>query len=79
MYTFEFGKKLLKGKDSLEKMEDGIVLQCYIMNLSGKAQKKWENQSFKTLPLSIIFPVPLYYVKICLRYVFLDPLPRISM
>ena len=39
MYTFEYGKKLLKGKDSLEKMEDGIFLHCYIMNLSGKAQK----------------------------------------
>ena len=39
MYTFEYGKKLLKGKDSLEKMKDGIFLHCYIMNLSGKAQK----------------------------------------
>ena len=39
MYTFEYGKKLLKGKDSLEKMKEGIFLHCYIMNLSGKAQK----------------------------------------
>ena len=39
MYTFKYGKKLLKGKDSLEKMEDGIFLHFYIMNLSGKTQK----------------------------------------
>ena len=62
MYTFKYGKKLSKGKDCIEKMEDGIFLHCDIINLPEKAQKKWENQSFKTLPLSIIFPVPLYYV-----------------
>ena len=39
MYTYKYGKKLIKWKDSLEKMEDGIFLHWYIMILSGKAQQ----------------------------------------
>ena len=42
MYIFTYGKNLLKQKDSLEKMEDGIFRHFYIMNLYGKAQKLWD-------------------------------------
>ena len=32
MYKFKNCKKLLKGEDSLEKMQDGIFHHFYIMN-----------------------------------------------